>query len=55
MIDVENLAGAKIALLIIDYSESEEGEGYVVDGHGKIIGTVDTDSTISSNNRLIRI
>lgn len=38
MIDVQSLAGVKIALLIMDYSESEEGEGYVVDGHGKIRG-----------------
>ncbi len=26
----------KIALLIMDYSESEDGEGYLVDGHGKL-------------------
>jgi len=36
MVDVQSLAGAKIALLIMDYSESEDGEGYVVNGHGKI-------------------
>lgn len=36
MVDVQSLDGAKIALLIMDYSESKDGEGYVIDGHGKI-------------------
>lgn len=36
MIDVQTLAGVKIALLIMDYSESEDGEGFLVDGLGKI-------------------
>ena len=36
MVDVSRLVGVKIALLIMDYSESEEGEGYLVDGFGKV-------------------
>lgn len=36
MIDVQSLAGVRIAILIMDQSESAEGEGYLVEGHAKI-------------------
>jgi hypothetical protein len=36
MIDVQTLVGVRLAILIMDYSGGEDGDGYLVEGFGKI-------------------